>query len=76
MFSNKTIQDAWGKWADVDMLKQQQETSQSIGSVVNELWYTEWQNLTSAELQKAISGEVTAEQALKTSADFIRGKKK
>ena len=74
LFNDPDIVKSWGQWSDPDIIKAQTANSKTVGPVINEPWYTEFTEKFSVSLQKAVSGELAPDAALKEGADFVRSK--
>jgi len=68
------VRAAWQKWADTDLLAQQLTKSRSLGKVVNQPWYGEFQTTATAALQDVVRGKKEVKEGLSAAAEFVRGK--
>jgi multiple sugar transport system substrate-binding protein len=68
------VRTSWQKWADTDLLAQQLKKSRSLGKVVNQPWYGEFQTTATAALQDVVRGKKEVKDGLTAAADFVRGK--
>ena len=74
LFDDPDIRTAWGEYLDVGVAAAQHANAMSHGTAPAEEWFAEFTGLISVELQKAIRGDVSAEEALKTAAEFARSR--
>ena len=74
LFDDPDIVASWGKWSDPAIIKAQTANSKTVGPVINETWYIEFTESFSVSLQKAVTGELSPQAALKEGADFVRSK--
>ena len=73
VLEDPAVKAKWREFVDIDLFAEQKKRSRLIGNVVTASWYTEWLDRTTAELQSAILGKKSPEDALATSAKFVRG---
>lgn len=74
VMDEESVVDQWSEFADVELFAQQKAKSRFIGAVTGAPWFTEWMDRTTAELQSAVIGDKSAEEALQASAEFARSK--
>jgi ABC-type glycerol-3-phosphate transport system substrate-binding protein len=68
------VRAAWQKWADTGLLAEQLTKSRSLGKVVNQPWYGEFQTTATSALQDVVRGKKEVKDGLTAAADFVRGK--
>lgn len=63
------IEDAWSSWMDVSKYKELQDHASNSFEVVNAFykpWYQEWNQRAEIELQRTLTGEITADECCDT----------
>lgn len=68
------VQAALSVWVDTKVLAEQKERGRLMGPVAQASWFGEWLDKTTADVQNAIIGSMSASEALLSSADFARSK--
>jgi ABC-type glycerol-3-phosphate transport system substrate-binding protein len=69
LMDSKEVLDSWSKWGDIRVLQDSWKKSTYIGDVVQSFykqWHQPWTDIINIELQKCLSGQVTADQACDT----------
>jgi ABC-type glycerol-3-phosphate transport system substrate-binding protein len=66
------VRAEWQKWADTELLAEQLRKSRSLGKVVNQSWYGEFQTVATSALQDVVRGKKEIRDGLTAAADFVR----
>jgi len=62
LFEDPAVQEAFGKWGDVEVISQQAELARSKEGLTP--WFGAWDVFTRAEVHKAILGQQTTMDSL------------
>jgi multiple sugar transport system substrate-binding protein len=68
------VRKSWSEWADISLLAEQQSKSRTLGKVVNQSWYGQFQTQATAILQDVVRGKKSVRDGLTATADFVRAK--
>lgn len=73
------IKKAWSAWAsksDLSVFSKQLAHAVGEGAVLNTTWYSDYSDFMTKTLSRFLNGEISAQDALKTTADHARSIKK
>ncbi len=76
VLNDPAVQQAWAKFTDPKLLAEQKSRARLMGAVTLAPWFSEWLDRASADFQNVLVGNTSAKDAIKSSADFARGKNK
>jgi multiple sugar transport system substrate-binding protein len=65
------VRESWSKWADVPVLLEQIANSRNHGPAVNQSWFVDFQKGVGAEIQDAVRGKKSVNEALKSAANLV-----
>ncbi len=73
--SDPAIKAAWKAWcseADLKVLSEQLSVAKGEGTVLNQKWYSTYNDYMTKTLSKYLAKQISAEKALTSSADYVR----
>jgi ABC-type glycerol-3-phosphate transport system substrate-binding protein len=74
LYDDPEIREDWSTYLDVDIAAEQAEKVSTYGDIIRELWFGSFETTLAELLQKAVIGELSAEEALGQAAEFVRTK--
>lgn len=69
--NDPAVLKAWGKWSDIDALKDQLKKVVYRGPVTTRTWYPKFGDMASATLQEIVRGSTSIDEGLKQMTDFV-----